>query len=76
MFKMFSIFFLFLNLCSAQEIPKLPNTTDRVSVTRSTDAEGNIVSGKVQKIDHWVPRSWKQSDEEWQREVFKQALVK
>lgn len=47
-----------------------------VSVTRSTDSEGNIISGKMQKIDHWVSRPWNQSDEEWQREVFLQALKK
>lgn len=47
-----------------------------VTVTRSTDAEGNIISGKVQKITHWIPRSWKQSDEEWQKEVFNKALGK
>lgn len=45
-----------------------------VSVTRTTDSKGNIISGKVQNIDHWIPRPWNQSDDEWHREVFVQAL--
>lgn len=45
-----------------------------VSVTRSTDSEGHIISGVVQKMDHWIPKPWQLSDDEWQHEVFKAAL--
>lgn len=45
-----------------------------VSVTRSTDREGHIISGQPQGIDVWVPRLWNQSDEEWASRVFKAAL--
>ncbi len=45
-----------------------------VSVTRSTDSDSNIISGKVQKVDFWVPRAWSQSDDEWPAAVFEKAL--
>lgn len=45
-----------------------------VSVTRSTDKDGNLLSGNPQHIDHWVPRKWNQSDDEWASEVFKKAI--
>jgi len=45
-----------------------------VSVTRSTDKNGNLLSGKPQKIDYWVPRKWNQTDDEWVESVFAEAL--
>lgn len=45
-----------------------------VSVTRSTDKDGHILSGSPQAIDVWVPRIWNQSDEEWAASVFNKAL--
>lgn len=43
------------------------------AVTRSTDKNGNILSGKPLPIDVWVPKLWDQSDSEWATEVFEQA---
>lgn len=45
-----------------------------VSATRSTDKNGNLLSGKPQKIDVWVPRIWNQSDDEWAASVLDKAL--
>lgn len=45
-----------------------------VSVTRSTDEKGEILSGKPQKIDYWVPRKWNQTDEQWVQDVFGVAV--
>lgn len=47
-----------------------------VSVTRSTDKDGNILSGKPQQIDVWVPRLWNQDYDSWAAEVFRQSLKK
>lgn len=47
-----------------------------VSATRSTDRDGNLLSGKPQKIDFWIPHKWNQTDEEWEKLVFKKALEK
>lgn len=44
------------------------------AVTRSTDKTGNIISGKPQHIDIWVPRKWNQTDDEWAASVFNRAL--
>ncbi len=46
-----------------------------VSVTRSTDKDGNILSGKPQKIDVWVPRLWNQDYDSWAAEVFRSATA-
>jgi hypothetical protein len=45
-----------------------------VSVTRSTDKDGKILSGIPQAIDVWVPRIWNQSDDEWASSVFNKAV--
>lgn len=45
-----------------------------VSVTRSTDRSGNIISGIPQKVDLWVPSKWDLSWDEWQQEAVKQAI--
>jgi hypothetical protein len=45
-----------------------------VSATRSTDKDGNLLSGKPQKIDYWVPKKWNQTDDEWAASVFSEAL--
>lgn len=45
-----------------------------VSVTRSTDSTGHIISGRVQKIDHWIPQPWDQTDEDWIRAAFNTAI--
>ena len=47
-----------------------------VSVTRSTDKDGKILSGTPQVIDVWVPRIWNQSDDEWAASVFDKAMGK
>lgn len=44
-----------------------------VSVTRSTDDKGNILSGKPQHIDYWIPRRWSQNDGDWVKDVFNKA---
>lgn len=54
--------------------PPEPWVRQIVSVTRSTDREGKIISGKVQKLDYWIPRPWSQSDDDWQKAVFEKAL--
>jgi hypothetical protein len=54
--------------------PPLPWVRQVVSVTRSTDNSGQILSGKPQKIDGWIPRKWNQSLDEWSKSVFKSAL--
>jgi hypothetical protein len=54
--------------------PPEPWVRQIVSVTRSTDREGKIISGKVQKVDYWIPRPWSQSDDDWQKAVFEKAL--
>lgn len=58
-----------------QEKLILPEADERrvrqiVSVNRSTDKEGQIVSGKLQHIDTWVPRKWDQTLDEWWAQVF------
>lgn len=45
-----------------------------VSVTRSTDKNGNILSGVPQGIDIWVPRKWNQINDEWAARVFNKAM--
>ena len=45
-----------------------------VAVTRSTDKDGNVLSGKSQHIDVWVPRKWNQTDDEWAASVFDKAV--
>lgn len=45
-----------------------------VAATRSTDKDGNILSGIPQGIDVWVPRFWNQSDDEWASSVFNKAV--
>jgi hypothetical protein len=45
-----------------------------VSVTRSTDKDGNVFSGKPQHIDVWVPRLWNQDYDSWAAKVFSKAL--
>lgn len=45
-----------------------------VAVTRSTDKEGTILSGKPQKLDRWIPRTWNESDLEWSQKVFRAAI--
>jgi len=45
-----------------------------VSVTRSTNKAGQILSGKPQTIDHWTPRRWNQSSDDWVSETFMNAL--
>ncbi len=47
-----------------------------VSVTRSTDKDGNILSGKPQKIDDWIPRKWDQGYDDWVALTFQKALIK
>ncbi len=44
------------------------------AVTRSTDKNGNVLSGKPQYIDVWVPRKWNQTDDEWAASVFDKAV--
>lgn len=46
------------------------------AVTRSTDKDGNVISGQPQKIDFWVSRKWNQTDDEWAAAVFDQAMGK
>jgi len=43
------------------------------AVTRSTNKNGNVLSGKPQYIDVWVPRKWNQTDDEWAASVFDRA---
>ncbi len=45
-----------------------------VSVTRSTDKDGNLLSGKPQEIDVWVPRMWNQNEADWAAAVFRAAI--
>lgn len=45
-----------------------------VSVARSTDHLGKLISGHPQKIDHWVPFRWDQSWSEWQKSALNIAL--
>lgn len=56
--------------------PDIPEPWVRqvVSVTRSTDKDGNLLSGKPQNIDVWVPRRWNQSYDDWASDVFSQAV--
>ena len=58
--------------------PDLPEAWVRqvVSVTRSTDSKGGILSGKPQRIDKWVPRKWDESYDAWVAKVFSEALKK
>lgn len=46
-----------------------------VSVTRSTDARGRVISGVPQRIDVRVPARWDQSEEQWSAAVFAAALA-
>lgn len=45
-----------------------------VSVTRSTDYKGNILSGKPQNVDYWIPRKWNHNDGDWVKDVFNRAI--
>jgi hypothetical protein len=45
-----------------------------VSVTRTTDQSGNVLSARPQALQKWVPRSWKDSDSSWLRKTLKAAL--
>jgi len=54
----------------------LPWVRQVVSVTRSTDSFGKILSGKPQKIDYWIPRKWEQSVDDWSKSVFNKAVSK
>ena len=45
-----------------------------VSVTRSTDARGRIISALPQKINVRVPVRWDQSEPDWAASVFTEAL--
>jgi len=56
--------------------PPLPWIRQVVSVTRSTDKSGNILSGKPQKIDYWISRRWNQSIADWSKTVFDRSLKK
>lgn len=47
-----------------------------VSVTRSTDDKGNILSGKPQHVDYWIPKKWFQTDDDWAKDVFAKAIKK
>ncbi|MFN7824135.1 MAG: hypothetical protein ACK5P6_02105, partial [Pseudobdellovibrionaceae bacterium] len=44
------------------------------AVTRSSDKDGKVISGKPQRIDVWVPRKWNQTDDEWAASVFDKAV--
>lgn len=54
----------------------VPWISQVVAVTRSTDRDGNILTGKPQNVDHWVPRKWDQDLDEWSKVVFNTALNK
>ena len=45
-----------------------------VSVTRSTDKAGKILSGVPQSVDVWVAKTWQQTEDEWVTEVFNRAI--
>ena len=45
-----------------------------ISVTRSTDSKGKIVSGIPMTVDHWVLRTYEQYDDDWNAAVVKAAL--
>ena len=45
-----------------------------VSVTRTTDGRGRVISALPQKIDVPVPSRWDQSEDDWSASVFAKAL--
>jgi|GEM_PF-3524559 len=45
-----------------------------VSVTRSTEKNGKVISGIPMKMDGWVPQKNHYSDENWETSVLKRAL--
>ena len=45
-----------------------------VSVTRSTDKDGKIVSALPQKVDLWIPFKWDTDWNDWQNEAILKAV--
>jgi len=45
-----------------------------VSVTRSTDKNGKVISGIPMEMDGWVPQKYHYFDENWKTSVLKRAL--
>ncbi len=50
-----------------------PWVREAVCVSRSTDRNGKILSGKSMRVDYWVPRSWNQTPDQWAAEVLNKA---
>lgn len=46
-----------------------------VSVTRSSDESGHVISGVPQTLHTWVPQLWDESSEDWAKKVFQEALL-
>jgi hypothetical protein len=45
-----------------------------VSVSRSTDSKGNVISGIPQKVNYWIPYRWDQGWNAWQTKAVQAAL--
>lgn len=60
---------------TSQDLPPGVLFRQQVSVTRSTDSQGRIISGIPQAVDKPVSRKFDQDDTEWAAAVLKEALV-
>jgi hypothetical protein len=58
-----------------QELPSGALFRQQVSVTRSTDRNGKVISGIPVGLDVWIPRQYRYSGEEWETLAFKKALA-
>ena len=54
--------------------PDSPWVREAVSVSRSTDSKGKILSGIPMRVDHWISRSWTQTSDEWAKQVLDKAI--
>lgn len=57
-----------------QELPKGALFRQQVSVTRSTDSKGKVISGIPVHVDEWITKRFHYSDDPWETQVFKAAL--
>jgi hypothetical protein len=57
-----------------QNLPDASILRQQVSVTRSTDSKGKVISGKPTNVDVWVPYQYRHYEDSWEAEVFKRAL--
>ncbi len=57
-----------------QRLPEGAMLRQQVTVTRSTDAKGRIISAIPMIPDVWVPNRYHHFDDTWEATVFKEAL--